>query len=137
MKNILRNIISVIVGAIIGSVVNMGIVMLSSSIIPLPQGVDMTNLAEGIKLFEPKHYIMPFLAHALGTFVGSIIAAIISKNKKLLVALIIGAFFVVGGILNAIQLKFPVSYTLIDLLLAYIPMAYLAYLLAKKLAVKK
>ena len=48
--------------------------MMSSSIISPPKGVDVTTM-EGLKaylhLFEPKHFIFPFLAHALGTFAGA------------------------------------------------------------------
>ena len=44
--------------------------MMSSSLIPPPEGADVTTL-EGLKtsmhLFQPKHFLMPFLAHALGT----------------------------------------------------------------------
>ena len=65
---ILRNVLAVIVGILVGSVVNMALINLSSSIIPPPLGVDVTTeegLKAGIHLFEPKHFIMPFLAHAL------------------------------------------------------------------------
>ena len=46
MNNVFRNILEVITGIIVGGIVNMAIVMLSGSIIPLPKGVDMTNLAQ-------------------------------------------------------------------------------------------
>lgn len=55
--------------------------MVSSSIIPPPIGVDNTTvdgLKTGIHLFLPKHFLFPFLAHALGTFVGALLAALIA-----------------------------------------------------------
>ena len=85
MNATLKNILAVIVGLIIGSIVNMGIIMISSSVIPPPNGADVTTM-EGLKevlhLFEPKHFLFPFLAHALGTLVGAIVASKIAKTKK-------------------------------------------------------
>jgi hypothetical protein len=48
MNPILKNILSVLLGLVIGSIVNMGIVMLSGSIIPPPEGGDITTM-EGLK----------------------------------------------------------------------------------------
>ena len=63
MPSLLKNIIAVILGVIVGSVVNMSLITISGSIIPLPEGVDNTTM-EGLKetmhLFEPKHFIFPF-----------------------------------------------------------------------------
>jgi hypothetical protein len=47
-------------------------------------------------------------------------------------ALAIGCFFLIRGIINVILLPSPVWFTLTDLFLAYIPMAYLAGKLALK-----
>lgn len=68
MNPILRNILAVIAGMIVGGMVNMGIVMISGSIIAPPDGVDPENLGSlkaNIHLFQPKHFMFPFLAHAL------------------------------------------------------------------------
>ncbi|RMG38369.1 MAG: hypothetical protein D6732_05390, partial [Methanobacteriota archaeon] len=70
MNPILRNVIAVLAGLILGSVVNMGLITLGSSVIPPPPGVDVTDmesLKSSMHLFEPRHFIFPFLAHALGT----------------------------------------------------------------------
>ena len=76
MNPTIRNILAVIVAAFVGGAVNMALITISSSIIPPPEGVDVTT-TEGLKasmhLFQPKHFIMPFLAHALGTFVGALL----------------------------------------------------------------
>lgn len=129
MNPIIRNIIAVIAGVIFGSVVNFGIIMISGSIIPPPDGADVTTmegLKESMHLFQPQHFIMPFLAHALGTFAGAILAALIAVNHKMKFALGIGVFFLVGGIANVFMLPSPMWFTILDLVGAYIPMAYLA-----------
>jgi hypothetical protein len=133
MNKTIRNILAVIAGAVVGSLVNMGIIMISGSIIPPPEGVDNTTvegLKAGIHLFQPKHFLFPFLAHALGTFVGALLTAFIAANRKLLFAMIIGVFFLAGGIGNVLMLPSPLWFTLVDLIGAYLPMAFLAGKLA-------
>jgi hypothetical protein len=129
MHPIVKNILAVLAGIVIGSVVNMGIVMLSGSIIAPPAGADVTTM-EGLKaslhLFEPKHFIMSFLAHALGTLVGAVVAALIAANNKMAFAISIGIFFMIGGIANVMMLPSPLWFTILDLVGAYIPMGYLA-----------
>lgn len=129
MNPIIKNILAVLVGAIAGSAINMGIIMISSSIIPPPEGVDnttMEGLKAGIHLFQPKHFVFPFLAHALGTFAGALLAAIIAANRKMLFALVIGGFFLAGGIANILMLPSPIWFTVLDLVGAYFPIAFLA-----------
>lgn len=132
MKNILFNILAVIAGALVGSAVNMGIIQVQDAVIGLPEGFDMKNFAESIKLLEPKHFIMPFLAHAFGTLTGSFVAALISPNKKFLVALIIGVLFLSGGISTIVMYGGPIWFSVIDLVFAYIPMAWIGYKIALK-----
>ena len=135
MNATLKNILAVILGLIIGSAVNMGIIMISSSIIEPPSGADVTTmegLKESIHLFEPKHFLFPFLAHALGTFAGAFLATLISTSHKMKMALLVGIFFLIGGIINIIMLPSPAWFTVLDLAGAYIPMAWLGYKLGKQ-----
>lgn len=121
-----RNILAVIAGLVVGGVVNMGLVMLSPVVIPPPGGADTTTvegLNASIHLFETKHFIFPFLAHALGTLIGALVAALISNSGKLLVAMIVGVMFLIGGISAAWMIPAPLWFEAADILLAYIPMA--------------
>lgn len=128
MNPILKNILAVVLGLFIGGVVNTAIIMLSGSIIPPPEGTNITTtegLLAAMPLMEPKHFLMPFLAHALGTFVGAFVAAKIAANNKMTFAILIGCCFLVGGIMNIVMLPSPLWFTIVDLGLAYIPLAYL------------
>ncbi len=128
MNPILRNILAVIAGLVLGSIANMAVLMVSNNVIPLPAGADNTT-AEGLKatihLFEPKHFIFPFLAHAIGTFVGAYVCARIAAHKMVL-AMFVGLFFLAGGIYMVVILPSPIWFTLVDLLGAYLPVAYFA-----------
>lgn len=134
MHPIIRNILALIAGFIVGGVINMAIISVSGSIIPPPEGVDVTDL-ESLKstmhLFEPRHFIFPFLAHALGTFTGALITALIVKKHKVRLALGVGLFFFLGGLTNVFMLPAPTWFVILDLGLAYFPMAWIAGLLIR------
>lgn len=132
---ILRNLGAIVLGTIIGAAINGGIIMISGSVIPPPEGADVSNteaLAKSIHLFEPKHYLMPFLAHALGTFAGALVAALIAVTFKMRHALIIGVVFLFGGISMVMQLPSAVWFNVLDLTAAYLPMAFIAGKIATK-----
>lgn len=135
MHPVIRNILAIIAGIAIGSLVNGILVSLSNIIIPLPAGVSNTEegLKSGIHLFEPKHFLFPFLAHALGTLTGAWTAALIAANRKMLFAFVIGVAFLIGGIMMVQMLSAPQWFNITDLTLAYIPMAWIG----GKLSIRK
>ena len=129
MNPIVANIIAVIGGIALGSAVNMLIIYYGPLVIPPPHGVDTTT-AEGLKagmhLMKPIHFIVPFVAHFAGTFTGAFVAARIAATHKMKFALSIGFFFLLGGIAASFMIPAPVWFIGVDLLLAYIPAAFLA-----------
>lgn len=130
---ILRNILAVILGCVVGSFVNMGIISVSGSIIPPPEGADVTTmegLIASMHLFQPKHFIIPFLAHSLGVVVGAFIGVKIAATNKKVFAFIIGGLFMVGGIINVFLLPSPTWFNITDIVLAYIPMAWIGWKIA-------
>ncbi|MEZ4917970.1 MAG: hypothetical protein R2792_02600 [Saprospiraceae bacterium] len=133
MNPALKNILAVVAGIVVGSIVNMGLILVSGSVIPPPEGADVTTmegLKESMHLFEARHFIFPFLAHALGTLVGAFVAAKLAASHQQYFALGIGAFFLLGGIVNVIGLPAPMWFELLDILAAYIPMGWLGWKLA-------
>ena len=136
MNPILKNILAVVAGVILGSIVNRSLVMLGPSIIPPPEGVDMMTpegLAEGMRLMTPKHFIFPFLAHALGALVGAFTAVKLAASHHLKLALGVSAWFLIGGVMM-IQLipSTPTWFATLDLIGAYLPMGWLGAKLAGK-----
>lgn len=128
MHPIVRNIAAVVLGLVVGSVVNMGIIAMSGNLIPPPAGADVKTM-EGLKaamhLFEPRHFLFPFLAHALGTLVGAAAAAIIAATRKMRFAMVIGVAFLGGGVSMVMMVPSPAWFTALDLIVAYLPMAWL------------
>ncbi len=130
MNPILRNILAVIAGFVIGNILNGVISMVvGPNIFPLPPEIDLNDIVNSLKenghLMEFKHFIFPFLAHALGTLAGAFIAAKIGANNKMRLAMIIGVLFLLAGIANLMMIPHPTWFAILDLVVAYIPMAWL------------
>lgn len=139
MNNILRVIIAIVAGVFAGGIANMSLIMISGSIIPPPEGAittTMEGLQASLHLFEPRHFIMPFLAHALGAVVGAVVVSLIVRKHKMKFAIGIGAWFMIGGIVNILILPSPLWFTVVDLGLAYIPMAIIGGKLGVKWSAK-
>lgn len=127
MHPFLKSGLAVLAGIFVGGIVNFGIIILSSSIIPPPDGVDVSNIESikaNIHLYKPIHFLFPFLAHSLGTFSGAVLAIKISKQTK--IAYMVALVFLYGGISMVTQVPSPMWFTVLDLGLAYIPMGWLA-----------
>lgn len=132
---IFRNVVAVIIGLIIGAFSNMGILLLGMKILPLPEGVDINRvetIAANIDKYTISHYVNVFLAHGLGTFFGAFICAKLAKSKKLVLSMVIGALFLYGGIEAVRMIPAPWVFNIIDLVGAYIPMAWLGYTIASR-----
>lgn len=127
---LLKNVLAVILGLFVGMTINMGLIVLGSWLIPPPEGIDVTSeasLQANAHLLGIQNFIFPFLAHALGTLGGAFIAAKIAANNHLRLAMGIGVFFLVGGIMMVMSIQAPLAFDILDLGLAYIPMAWLGY----------
>ena len=128
MPNVLRNVLAVLAGLVIGGIVNIALITISPMVIPPPAGVDVSNaesLSKSIHLFEPRHFIFPFLAHALGSLVGALAAYLIAASYKTQIAIAVGVIFLCGGVAASFMIPAPTWYIALDLLAAYLPMAWL------------
>jgi hypothetical protein len=133
---LLRNAFAIILGFVTGSVVNMTLITAGPKVIPVPPGVDMSDpdkLAATIHLLEPRHFLFPFLAHALGTLTGSFLAHQIAGSHQALFARIVGALFLAGGVAASQMIPAPTWFLVLDLAVAYLPMAWLGVWLGRKL----
>ncbi|MEY3368195.1 MAG: hypothetical protein RI973_1350 [Bacteroidota bacterium] len=137
MKNILLRLLAIALALFAGGALNMLLIIISPTLIPPPPGADLTT-AEGLQasmhLMEPRHFIVPFLAHALGTLLSGFLAALLVKERKLSAAMMTGLVFLAGGIMNARMLPAPLWFNILDLGAAYLPMAWLGYRLQQRFA---
>ncbi len=134
MISIIRNALAIIIGWVAGSYVNLELINTGYSVYPI-EGLDpndMEAFARIMPTLSNEHFIFPFLAHALGTFIGALFAGIIAANRKMIFSLSIGGMFFIGGIIINYMLPGPLWFTALDVLIAYIPMAWLGGKIAIK-----
>ena len=140
MPNLVRNVLALIAGIVIGGAVNTVLITLSPSLIPPPPGVDVNNaesLSKAMHLFEPRHFVMPFLAHAVGTLAGALAAYLIAATYRAQIAYVIGAVSLCGGVAASFMIPAPTWFIALDLLAAYLPMAWLAIQIGSRMKQEK
>ena len=133
----LRHALAVFAGIIVGSAVNMALVTLGPNLIPTPPGADVTSaegLSSAMNLLRPRHFIMPFLAHALGTLAGALAAYMIAASRKSHLAYVIGVFFLLGGVAASVMIPAPMWFIVLDLVAAYLPMAWVGIQIGRRMS---
>ena len=128
MKQTLKNIAIVILGIIVGMIVNIGLIILGGAIFPPSENFEPMNAIN----WDFKYFIFPFLAHSIGTLSGALIVSKLSKKSSIILPLIVGLYFLLGGIYMITILPAPMWFVLLDVILGYIPMALLGWKLANE-----
>lgn len=130
MNPILKNTVAVIAGFVVGSIVNMVLIKVGAILVPPPHGTDLSTM-EGMKaampMFEPRHFLFPFLAHAFGTLAAASMASNIAASHRFQLAMLIGVLFLAGGMAAVSMLPAPMWFNVMDLLLAYVPAAWIGW----------
>ncbi len=139
MSTILKNILAVISGWLVGSVINMGIIQIGHKLIPI-EGIDpndMGELSAVMPTLEFEYFIFPFLAHAIGTLAGAVVAGLIAASHQMKFSMGIGVLFLIGGVMVNYMLPGPTWFAVVDIVLAYIPMAWFGGIIAGNLSRSK
>ena len=134
MHRFLRTLLAAAAGLVLGAATNMGLVLLGARLAPPPDGMDPTSVesvSANIHLFGPRHFVFPFLAHAIGTFIGALAAGLLEKPRGTRAHRFVGGFFLAGGVAMAVKVPAPTWFIATDLALAYVPTAILAARLAR------
>lgn len=131
MPNMLRTILAVFVGIVVGGLVNYALVRVGAIAVPPPEGVDVSSIESiraNIGAYSAVQLLPPFFAHAIGTFVGAAVATRLSPRRRLGPALFVGAWFLIGGITMIVFIpETPAWFAVLDLGVAYLPMAWLGW----------
>ena len=128
MKQTLKNIAIVILGIIVGMIVNIGLIILGGTIFPPSENFEPMNAMN----WDFKYFIFPFLAHSIGTLTGALTVSKLSNKSSIILPLIVGLYFLLGGIYMITILPAPMCFVLLDVVLGYIPMALLGWKLANE-----
>lgn len=136
MNPIIKNVLGFVLGAFGAVMLNGLIIRIGGSIIPPPPGTNLST-PEGIKaampLLEARHFLFPFIAHALGSLAGAFIGSMLSASYRLIIALVIGGLHMVGGVMMVMMVPAPMWFNILDLGMAYLPMAWLGWKIAESI----
>ncbi len=124
MNPVLRNILAVLIGAIVCMVLNGLLLGVMMKAIPPPPGFDPNELAS-YSVLEARHLMSPFVAHAVPSLIGGLLATLIAATRKMTFALVVGGLHLIGGIAAAFLIPAPAWFIALDLVVAYLPMAWL------------
>ena len=127
MKIFFRVLLYLIVGIVVGSAVNMALIIAGSYLIKVPETFNPANAQD----WTVTLFIFPFLAHSLGTLSGSFATARVSKNYHISISLMVGVWFLAGGIYMATIIPAPAWFEILDITICYIPMAWGGWILAQ------
>jgi len=134
MTPILKNIIAIIIAIVLGFAINMGVLMISINLLTYPDNFifgDTDSLNENIHLFEFRHFFVVYLAHTLGTFISAFTVVKLAASRHFILAISFGTLFLMLGLIMSLQIpQSPTWFVIIDLIFAYLPVAWLAYRLA-------
>ena len=94
--HILKRTIVLFLCVFIGAQVNGAILTLGTTLIPAPAGFDL-NTMDGLKaavpFLEAKHYLFPFLAHAIGTLISALLITRFLTSQQLVFSMMAGILF--------------------------------------------
>jgi len=118
-----KTILGVLLGLLAGFVVVAGIEYLGHSLFPLPEKMDMTNMAN-VELYLEKipfgALLMVILAHFFGS--ASAIFTALKVSKKNLAAYIVGVLFFAATVANLFIIPHPTWFTVSDVVAIIIAM---------------
>ncbi len=114
---ILWNIVLTILCAILASIIMMAFLPICTAIYPMPEGVKPEDQekfnAYVATLPAPAHALVLF-SHFIGPFVGCLLAARFAAYRSAIPAIVIGALFLIGGILNWKMLQLGPIFAALD-----------------------
>lgn len=122
MKRFMLVLIGIVIGALVGGAVIFGLETASHAFYPPPEGMDLMD-PETLRSAEFREWIegLPLSAsvlilgaHGIGTFLGCLLAMLISGRRSAWPAAILGALFLAGTVANLLAVPHPAWFAVID-----------------------
>ena len=129
----MRRILAVLAGLAAALVCTMLLEGIQHAIFPIAEGVDYHDAA-GMQRFVDSMPAFAFvgllIVYAVAAFVGGYLATRIAQTGKPVEAVLVGALFMIGGLINLTEIRHPTWFVILNLI-SYVPMAYLGYRTAR------
>lgn len=130
MSPLLRNAIAIVAGAVVGLAAIMIAQFVNASFFPAPAGVDVTTpagMAQAVSLMPTGAFIGLVVGYLVATTAGAYVGVRLAASRHRLVASLIAAVFVAGGVANFMMIPHP----------TWVPIAAMfAFLLAPVIALR-
>ena len=129
----LKRILSVVIAVAISMTFVMGFEYIGGHIFQRPQGdmKDPKAISDMMASMPITAFLWILLGYAISSFVGGLIATLISGRYKATPALIVGAVLMGGGIMNIIMIPYHPFWFMICDILVFLPFAWLGYFLVR------
>lgn len=130
-----EHIMAILGGVLAGVVAVTAIEMISYYRYPFPPGLDVNDreaMRAHLAAQPPGAYLLVLAAHAVGSFVGGAVTAIVSRRKAYDRALVIGLLLMVAGMMTLLSMPHPTWFALADVVL-YVPLALVGCFVAGSL----
>jgi energy-converting hydrogenase Eha subunit B len=127
-----RNILAVVLGIVAAGVTVFLVEIVGHFILPAPPGVDPTNpesLRANAANLPLASLVAVLIAWCAGSFVGGLVAALVSREQKMLCALIAALFVIGSGVATMVMIPHPIWFWIAAILLP-LPFAWFGARLA-------
>ena len=130
-----RKVLAILAGLMIGSLFNWTLIKICDLIYGPKGGVDFSDQAAMrayISSLPVAALLLVLAAHGGGSFVGGAVCAAVARQRWILGATLVGAPFLLGGIMMLRTVPAPIWFAVVDVLL-YVPLAILGCAAASSL----
>jgi hypothetical protein len=134
MSPLVRNSLAVVAGAIIGLAVIMIAQFINATLFPPPADVDLSTpdgMARAVGVMPTGAFVGLVVGYLLGTTTGAWVGARLAASRHLLVACLVAAVFVAGGVANFMMIPHP-TWVPVAAMLAFLVAPIIALRLAGK-----
>ena len=129
-----RNVIAVIVSLVVAFLIIMSIQMINFVLFPIPDSIDQNNMEqmkEYVQGLPSLAYFVVIISYFVGALIAALVACKIADSHFRKIAIGIGVFLTLMGIINLIRIPHPLWFSIVTVLL-YVPAALLGYRLSGK-----
>ena len=117
-----RNILAVVLGILAAGVTVFLVEIAGHFLLPAPPGVDPTNpdsMRANAANLPLTSLVAVLVAWSAGSFVGGLVAAFISREQKMLCALIAALFIIGSGIATMVMIPHPIWFWIAGVVLPF------------------
>lgn len=132
-----RRILAIVLGVVSGTVFIAIAESVGALIFTPPKGLDFNNRAafeQWVATLPDSAFCFPLIGYIGGSFIGGVVATLLSGRERRQPALQVGALLTVAGIANLMSMPHPLWFALVSTLV-YIPFALLGFRVALRPAV--